>query len=281
MTIYTQQFEYALLCVYKLFFPFEPVKFQERTGEIEKNTDAENYIDVSMDLEIRVLVSVDGCVEQKQAALEKGTKKLELAACRVLFELLCEVCEIRPKWGIATGIRPVKLLHSLQEKHTEKDDVWRILQNDYLIEPKKIDLLFEISRIQREILNRQDENSVSLYIGIPFCPSRCSYCSFVSQAVESKNAVALMQKYIDALCEELKVIAKSIRENRLKLCTVYIGGGTPTALSAKQLELVLSTVLKNFDLSGVLEYTVEAGRADTITQEKLNCILSGGATESV
>ena len=108
---------------------------------------------------------------------------------------------------------------------------------------------------------------VITYVSIPFCPSRCSYCSFISQTVE--NARTLIPDYINNLCEEIKYTSKIAKELNLKLDTIYFGGGTPTSIEANQLEKLMKTISENFDLSYLREYTVEAGRADTITEEKL------------
>ena len=149
--------------------------------------------------------------------------------------------------------------------------------NTYLmVTDKKITLCKETIKGESEITSLSNGNSFSLYISVPFCPSRCNYCSFVSHSVE--QAKAYIPQYVELLCKELEITAQKARANNLKLMTVYIGGGTPTTLSAEQLCKVMKTVKENFDLSSVLEYTVEAGRPDTITKDKLLAIKNGGAT---
>lgn len=124
-------------------------------------------------------------------------------------------------------------------------------------------------------LSRPD--SFSLYVAIPFCPSRCSYCSFVSHSTETESAKKTIPEYVKLLCEELRITGKIAKEAKLRLESVYFGGGTPTSLSAAQLTMLFDAVRENFDLSTCREYTVEAGRPDTITEEKLLAIKNGGA----
>ena len=131
---------------------------------------------------------------------------------------------------------------------------------------------------ENEIISLSKDNSFSLYISIPFCPTRCSYCSFVSHSVNSQSAKKLVEPYVELLCKELEETGRIAKELNLRLETVYFGGGTPTTLSAEQLEKLFKTVESNFDLTHLREYTVEAGRPDTVTKEKLFAIKNAGAT---
>ncbi len=131
------------------------------------------------------------------------------------------------------------------------------------------------ARIERPLLSRLSERDFSLYVSIPFCPTRCAYCSFVSHSIG--RAAKLIPAYLDRLCEELADLARIVSELGLRLRTVYFGGGTPTSLTAEQLARLMDTISDSFDLSGLWEYTVEAGRPDTVTAEKLRTIRSHGA----
>ena len=187
----------------------------------------------------------------------------------LLFEALCEITGFRPPWGILYGVRPARLMHSRADKFgIEKAK--ELFRSD-LTEEKKISLALEVMERENKIISLSKDNSFSLYISIPFCPSRCSYCSFVSHSIE--NAGDLIQPYADLLCKELEEIGKIASQLKLNLETIYFGGGTPTTLSATQLDLVLSAVENNFDLTNLRELTVEAGRPDTITEEKLWALL--------
>ena len=188
---------------------------------------------------------------------------MELAA----FGVLTEILSIRPKWGVLTGIRPVKLAMQMHDEGLSEGEIREKLSTQRLVSEEKLDLLLTTMEHELEIRASSKPNSVSLYISIPFCPSRCSYCTFTSHSVE--KAAKLIPQYVELLCGELKDIAVFIEELGLCLETVYMGGGTPTVLTAQQLDRVLSTVNESFDMSGIREVTVEAGRPDTITAEKL------------
>ncbi|MBR7060559.1 MAG: coproporphyrinogen dehydrogenase HemZ [Eubacterium sp.] len=188
----------------------------------------------------------------------------------LLYEALSEITGFRPPWGILYGVRPARLMHSRSEKYgyeTAKE----LFKAD-LTDERKINLAFEVMERENKIISLSKENSFSLYVSIPFCPSRCSYCSFVSHSIE--NAKDLIEPYVKLLCRELEEIGKIAAKLSLNLETIYFGGGTPTTLSPEQLNSVLSTVEINFDLSNLREYTVEAGRPDTITEAKLSALLN-------
>lgn len=225
----------------------------------------EDYIYTAVDGgEITVKAKVDGkYAEAKRRAENEHARNLELAA----FGVLTEILSIRPKWGVLTGIRPVKLAMQMHDEGLSEGEIREKLSTQRLVSEEKLDLLLTTMEHELEIRASSKPNSVSLYISIPFCPSRCSYCTFTSHSVE--KAAKLIPQYVELLCGELKDIAVLIEELGLCLETVYMGGGTPTVLTAQQLDRVLSTVNESFDMSGIREVTVEAGRPDTITAEKL------------
>ena len=191
-----------------------------------------------------------------------------------VFGVLTEILSIRQKWGVLTGIRPVKLAMQLHDMGLSEEEIRKKLKEERLVSDEKLDLLLTTMEHELEVRASSRPNSVSLYISIPFCPSRCSYCTFTSHSVE--KAAKLIPQYVELLCGELKDIAVLIDEIGLHLETVYMGGGTPTVLTAKQLDRVLSTVNESFDMTGVRELTVEAGRPDTITAEKLAVLKKNG-----
>ena len=187
-----------------------------------------------------------------------------------LCRLLCRCMERHGHaplpWGILTGVRPVKLLRRLAEESNEEQAVKKF-EKDFFVSNEKIALSRETEHNERKILELSKPESFSLYVGIPFCPSRCSYCSFVMASIE--RAEKLIEPYTKLLCEEIKRTAEIANKLGLRLETVYFGGGTPTTLSAEQLDTVLGTVNKSFDMSTCREFTVEAGRPDTIDIAKL------------
>lgn len=187
----------------------------------------------------------------------------------MLYKILCDFIGFTPPWGVLTGVRPIKLFRRLREKNGEEYAKGYFLDK-LLVSPEKISLSELTERNERKIIETSKPNSYSLYISIPFCPSRCSYCSFVSQSVE--KSFHLIEPYVELLCREIKYTAKITRDLSLHLESVYIGGGTPTTLNEHQLEAVMRAVIENFDMEMCREFTVEAGRPDTITKEKLLAI---------
>ncbi|HPR40256.1 MAG TPA: coproporphyrinogen dehydrogenase HemZ, partial [Oscillospiraceae bacterium] len=194
----------------------------------------------------------------------------ERSMARAVYSVMSTLTGLRPKWGVLTGIRPVKLAMELADEGKTPKEIRHILSTDRLISDEKISLMIETMLHEREIRQSSRPESVSLYISIPFCPTRCSYCSFISHSIE--KAAKLIPPYVELLCKELTGIAELIEELGLRLETVYMGGGTPSVLSAEQLDAVLGTVESSFDMSTVRELTVEAGRPDTITPEKLEAM---------
>ncbi len=184
---------------------------------------------------------------------------------REIFDLLkAELKESLP-WGIITGIRPVKLFGELVNETDNIDSAIDIFQSEYYVSDEKTRLVEKIYKRQTENVGSADKNSIGLYIGIPFCPSRCLYCSFTSNVAKRGE----IQRYLKALFKEIEAIAGEISKKKLKIESVYIGGGTPTALNDEQLRKLLQMLCNCFDFKDVKEFTLEAGRPDTITEEKL------------
>lgn len=201
--------------------------------------------------------------------------RVEHELCRLIYHILSKLRGLTPPWGLMTGIRPVKKVIELMQNGVNDSEAERLLTEKYEISQKKYRLAYDTAVNQLPILNKIDSSAVSLYVSIPFCPTRCSYCSFVSHSMDS--AVKLMPDYVNALCRELEIIGRIIKENNTKIDTIYFGGGTPSSLSAGDIRLIMEAVAKNFDLDNVREYSFEAGRADTITEEKLRVINELGA----
>ena len=197
----------------------------------------------------------------------------ELTAAQLLCRQLIALTGFNPPWGLLTGIRPMKLLRMLTRDYG-KEEAERRFREDYLVSDKKLALSRRTVVGEDKILSLSQDNSFSLYISVPFCPSRCSYCSFVSQSVE--HAAKLIPEYTELLVRELEITAGIASSLGLHLESVYMGGGTPTTLSAEQLERVLTATSEYFDMSHVHEFTVEAGRPDTVTPEKLAAIKRSG-----
>ncbi len=193
----------------------------------------------------------------------------------LLYRLLVRLFGFEPPWGIITGVRPVKLLRSFRQEMGEEAAV-EAFRDRLLVSPAKLELCRRTLAVEDEILALSRPESFSLYVSIPFCPTRCDYCSFVSQTVE--RAARLIPRYVELLGEEIAYTGALARKLGLRLETVYFGGGTPTTLTAEQLAFLFRTVEAHFDFSHLREYTVEAGRPDTVTDEKLRAIRAAGAT---
>ena len=180
-----------------------------------------------------------------------------------------------PAWGGLSGVRPTKLStrHMLEGGTAESADA--LLKNEYYVTDDRRELAVTCSQAAMKAFELTQPQDISLYVGIPFCPTRCSYCSFVSRTVGKKKD--LLEKYFHCLLEEIRFTGKLLQESGVTVRSLYIGGGTPTTLSAQQLEILLHTIREHIDLSRCLEFTVEGGRPDTLDPEKLEILKKGGA----
>ncbi|MGN0710724.1 MAG: coproporphyrinogen dehydrogenase HemZ, partial [Anaerovoracaceae bacterium] len=191
---------------------------------------------------------------------------------RDIYEKLSEITGIIPEWGIHTGVRPVKLMRELTKKLGSAEAAKRELKDGYLFSDEKLELTENIYHTQQRVLGSPEKNSVGIYIGIPFCPTRCLYCSFTS----NQSPPEKIRMYLDALLQEIEYTGRKMKEMGWYPESIYIGGGTPTTLTAEQLDRLLKAVRNAYDLTKTKEFTVEAGRPDTITPEKLKAIRDNG-----
>lgn len=263
MNLYVKNhnFHFELENLTRLFFPNEKITVIRDFSEPQPP-----YIYTEVSDKITISVNI-GSFNKSETAVKKLTDDdNELVSAQLLYKLLCDFTGLTQPWGILTGVRPVKLLRKLAEESNEEQAVKKF-EKDFFVSNEKIALSRETEHNERKILELSKPESFSLYVGIPFCPSRCSYCSFVMASIE--RAEKLIEPYTKLLCEEIKQTAEIANKLGLRLETVYFGGGTPTTLSAEQLDTVLRTVNKSFDVSTCREFTVEAGRPDTIDIAKL------------
>ena len=180
-----------------------------------------------------------------------------------------------PPWGALSGVRPTKITtkHLLEGGTPKSAD--RLLQDTYYVTEERRQLALDCSASTVRAANLLDPTDVSLYVGIPFCPTRCIYCSFVSRTIGKRSD--LIEPYLEALLKEIEVTGRLLANSGRKVRTIYIGGGTPTSLSTEQMARLLDAIQASFDLSGLLEFTVEGGRPDTLDLEKLTAIRNHGA----
>ena len=181
----------------------------------------------------------------------------------------------RPAWGALTGVRPGKLLAGLISSGLDEKAAVRRFIDEYDVSPARAALCLDTTRETLRAEASLGARDVCLYVGIPFCPTRCAYCSFVSQSVE--KSMKLVPPFLEALEEEIAATAEQVKRLGLRPVSLYMGGGTPTTLTAGQLDRLCTVLEQRFDLSALREYTVEAGRPDTITAEKLRVLRAHGA----
>ncbi len=231
---------------------------EDRSGSGEKAADARS----DSGEKVADAVPFAG-TEEELAQAEKR------AVTRRVYRFLCEASGSELAWGTLTGVRPTKLAMQMLEEGKSREEITGFLKSEYFVTEKKAELGYEIACREKELLGKLDcRGGFSLYAGIPFCPSVCSYCSFSSSPISVwKDRV---DSYLDALVKEIRAIGRMAQGRYPD--TVYIGGGTPTTLEPEQLRRLLTEITENFDLSHTVEFTVEAGRPDSITEEKLSVL---------
>ncbi len=270
------QYEYDIHSLVKAFYPEEEVRVLTPESVIKdrKITEYPVALQITFGLEEIELVFADGG-HYRQAYTGQGQPDDKNEFKRFLYHSLREETGQTLPWGNLTGIRPTKIAMAMLEQGRTEDEICSFLEHEHMVSHEKAMLGIEIARREASILEPLHyENGYSLYIGIPFCPTTCLYCSFTSFPISMwKEKVA---EYLGALEKELSYIAQAYRDKTLD--TVYIGGGTPTSLSAGELDRLLRKIKDLFDFSTVAEFTVEAGRADSITEDKLKVLYRHGVT---
>lgn len=277
-------FKYELEAVCKLFLPVESFSFifLDRNPDANQKPEGDycfitriKGVKSSM-LSVFASYSGKGAIEKER--LDNGVseyeRKCEFILGRLLFKSLSKLTGKYPEWGILTGVRPIKLINKLRANGYDYQQLNDYLKTEYLMTDEKIDIGYKTALNQDAIVSKMPKKSFSLYVSIPFCPTRCAYCSFVSQTVSAFKK--LIPEYVEKLCREIEYTSELVKGTGFVLDTVYFGGGTPTSLEAKDLDRIMKTVTACFDTSNLREYTVEAGRPDTVTIDKLKCIKNNG-----
>ena len=234
-----------------------------------------NKISIRLSLEGRTYDSQGVFCLDCRAFNESEDSYFERKMAVMLYDMLREITGYTPPWGILTGVRPAKLMTKLIASQGQEKAVDYFI-NELKVSQDKTNLALMVSKNETPIIEGSKADSYSLYVSVPFCPTRCSYCSFISHSNES--AKKLIPEYVEKLCDEIAETAKIAKDLNLRLESVYIGGGTPTVLTASQLKKVTDTLSENFDLSDISEYTIEAGRPDSIDSDKLDVIKNCGCT---
>lgn len=294
-----EEFRYHLYEVVSLFFKNEDITFVDSAEELEKARDASNeelstVLYFSVDISFRqnnyffVLnfqdyncdllaesFDTEGSQVYSGDLLNRSRKLLK----RSIYTILSNNLGKYFPWGCFTGIRPAKIVNEMLDSGEGKDEILQSLDEKFFIAPTKAKLAYEVAITQAELRKSSNPKSISIYIGIPFCPTRCLYCSFTSNPISRYEVKADL--YIDTLIHEMKVVSERVRREGLNIESVYIGGGTPTALNEDRLAHLLDAVSRIwFNISDipVKEFSVEAGRPDSINEGKLSVLKGHGVT---
>ena len=274
-----ERFTYDMYHIVKSFFPDAKI-----TQTVEQEQESL----------IRIIIDSDSCFYCCHAFKSEGDAEADKAEFRVETSEIAEIADKREQkrfinkklycflsqitgethaWGNMTGVRPTKMVMEKLEEGRSDREIIDFMQKTYMVSEKKAKLGIEIAKKEKAQLDKLDyENGYSLYIGIPFCPTTCSYCSFTSYPIAKWEKRT--DEYVDALIKELSYIAEVSKEKKLN--TIYMGGGTPTTLSAVQMDRVLTHLKKSFSFDDLKEFTIEAGRPDSISREKLEVICRHG-----
>lgn len=257
------QEKYIVETTIQIFFPVEKFNI---VNEVNDDFTVVSEYSNSFVSKIYINKIEQSKIEIRESDFDYGIKKS-------LFLLLKEYTNYMPMWGMLTGIRPSKayrdyLINNSDEKTVEE------FKNKFFVNGKKSHLAIEVAKEEEKILKFREDNLFSLYVGIPFCPTKCGYCSFTSFPIDKYEKNKMCHRYLALLCKEIEWASKF----RDKIYSIYIGGGTPTSLNEHNLELLLSTIKKNFDIDNIKEYSLEGGRPDTLNENKLAIIKGFGVT---
>jgi len=277
------QYEYEVKELLKLFYPPDEVAMNQ-----EADVDDEaSILELSFQEQGKVIALTvrykhpegERVYQEEQSIVNDplGKKKLEKRMIkRGIYTLITEAHGVYLPWGTLVGIRPTKLAHELIERGLPAPAITQELQEEHLMNGEKAELLLSVAQREYPYLYPLREDLISVYISIPFCPSRCVYCSFPSNAIKTWGY--LQAQYLDALCKEIEATASHIRSSKKTIETLYIGGGTPSVLTVPQLQQLIGVLKRELPLDNLKEFTFEAGRPDTIDEEKLKTLLNLGVT---
>lgn len=261
--------------------------FEESMITLEKETNNPDlYIDFQLQISEKISVNAELRNEHNQVlrahfskdmpenlSEKEQFKTIRNAVSHVYLQVLQDCTGMKQKWGILTGVRPTKLLHKAMQEGKSKEEAHQKLKTDYLITDEKIKLMQEI--VDRQLAIVPDlynlQNEVSIYIGIPFCPTKCAYCTFPAYAINGRQGS--VDSFLGGLHYEMRKIGEWLKGNNVKITTVYYGGGTPTSITAEEMDMLYEEMYTTFpDVNKIREVTVEAGRPDTISPEKLEVL---------
>ena len=281
-----ENLEYDVHSLVQAFYPGEQVRVLIPESSAEKRAQLQDKVRIRVRMDRSgAKVTIDGReyawegpdwsegkgetgeVSSGEQKAPDASKKFKDGFKSFLYRTLCQVTGRELPWGSLTGIRPTKIAYQLLEEGKSEEEADRILRDTYFVSESRRKLCLPCAKAGLEAKRELQKNEISLYVGIPFCPTRCAYCSFVSNSVE--KSFHLVEPYLQALLAEADSAAAMVKDLGLKVRSFYMGGGTPTTLTAEQMDRLLGRLREGFDLADAVELTVEAGRPDTITAEKL------------
>ena len=267
---------YAVEQLQLALFPLEPM--EPMTAEFDGDGAVSQLIRENDLISARTTIRLSGAERTCEVAMPAEDETVSLRR-QILqqsyFKAALPFLKKAPAWGALSGVRPTKLTTRCLMAGFSDEETIRHMEKTYFVTPQRAQLSLDCSKATVEAASKLDANDVSLYVGIPFCPTRCAYCSFVSRTIGKRTE--LMEPYREALHRELRRTGELMATSGKTVRTIYIGGGTPTTLTSAQMKALLDCIRESFDLSRCIEFTVEGGRPDTLDQEKLHVIAQGGA----
>jgi len=284
LTLIGHEYKYAVEQIMLTLFPEEKPVYPVNchTGDAVLNQDvlsAESRLTIgTVYAHATTIIQRNGISSRGSARIKRDKLKNKLMTDRLLQKIIkqsfyraaIDFLESPPVWGSLTGIRPAQIAAGMLESGRSIKSTVKTLTDEFYVSPERAEMCVRTARSALSLKNRLDWRDIALYISIPFCPTRCAYCSFVSNSVE--RSFDLIEPFTNTLLREIEETAAAVRTLGLRVIAIYIGGGTPTALPADALESVMLALDKHMDLSNLREYTVEAGRPDTVTSRHIDII---------
>jgi len=276
-------FSYEVYELLRMFYANEEIEFIESIEEYKDNgtliesflkkTD-DDYFCIAKVIENGVCISEHKISSIKSIDIKKDSikKKIKNGIKKCIYEAVSPISTIEVPWGILTGVRPLKIVHDLMDKGFDEDAILKVLCDEYKLFPEKAKLIIQIGKKQRNYIYPLDNDRFSLYVSIPFCPTRCVYCSFPSNSVH--DAGKYIDEYTEKIIDEIYQVGELMKDK--KIHTVYVGGGTPTAIPKENLDKIIKSIYRTFGKDNIKEITVEAGRPDTINKEMLSMLKENG-----
>ena len=267
---------YAVEQLQLALFPLEPM--EPMTEAFEGDGAVSRLIRENGTLSARTSICLNGVTRTAEVEMDAADETVSLRR-RILqqsyYQAALPFLKAAPAWGALSGVRPTKLTTRCLMAGLSDEETIREMEKTYFVTPRRAKLSLDCSKATVAAAAKLEPNDISLYVGIPFCPTRCAYCSFVSRTIGKRTE--LMEPYLEALLKELRHTGRLLATSGKTVRTIYIGGGTPTTLTSTQMETLLKCIRESFDLSRCIEFTVEGGRPDTLDQEKLDVIAQNGA----